>query len=61
MSKAYGLFFDLEDGQGLEKQMNKIVDGEYDYQEKNKVADDICQRYSWESLIDSYIEVYKDM
>lgn len=61
VSKAYGLFFDLEDGQGLEKQMNKIVDGEYDYQEKNKVADDICQRYSWESLIDSYIEVYKDM
>ena len=61
VSKTYGLFFDLEDGQGLEKQMKKIVDGEYDYQEKNKVADDICKKYSWESLIDNYIEVYKGM
>ena len=61
VSKEYGLFFDLDDRQGLKEQMKKIVDGEYDYQEKNKIADDICKKYSWKSLIDNYIEVYKNM
>lgn len=61
ISKEYGLFFNLEDRQSLKEQMKKIVDGEYDYQGKNIIADNICKKYSWDNLIDSYIEIYKDM
>lgn len=60
VSNEYGLFFNIEDRQGLKKQMKKIVDGEYDYQGKNMVADNICKKYSWENLIDHYIEIYKN-
>lgn len=61
VSKEYGLFFNLEDRQGLKEQMKKIVDGKYDYHGKNIIADNICKKYSWDNLIDSYIEIYKDM
>lgn len=61
VSEAYGLFFDLENRQGLKKQMEKIVNDEYDYWNKNIIADEICKKYSWENLIDKYIEVYKNM
>ena len=59
ISNNYGLFFDLNDIDGLVYQMKKIVNGEYDYMAKNEVADSIIGRFKWESVIGKYIEAYE--
>lgn len=60
VSNDYGLFFDLNDVDSLVKQMKKIVDGEYDYESRAKVADAIVERFKWENVIDKYIEAYRE-
>lgn len=59
ISRDYGLFFDLEDQQSLEAQMLAIMEGRYNAQEKNAVADRICEAFAWDHVINSYLEAYR--
>lgn len=59
ISKDYGLFFSLEDREELKEQMKKIINSDYNFQEKNQIADKVCKEYSWECLIEVYIKFYK--
>lgn len=58
ISRDYGLFFDLEDQQSLEAQMLAVMEGRYDTQEKDAVADQICADFTWDHVITSYLEAY---
>ena len=59
ISNDYGLFFDLNDIDSLANQMKKIINGEYDYEARAKVADSIVERFKWKNIINEYIDVYK--
>lgn len=59
ISNDYGLFFDLNDVDSLVKQMKKIVDGEYDYDGREKIADSIVERFKWENIVNEYIDAYR--
>lgn len=61
ISKDYGLFFDLNDTDSLVKQMKKIVDGEYDYEAKAKVADAVVERFKWDNVVLEFIEAYENI
>lgn len=61
ISGDYGLFFDLNDTESLVKQMKKIVDGEYDYEAKAKVADAVVERFKWDNVVHEFIEAYEDI
>lgn len=61
VSSGYGLFFDLSDLDSLVDQMSKIVSGDYDYAENNRMADTIINKFQWPVLIRSYIACYKNL
>lgn len=61
VSNEYGLFFDLEDIGSLVGQMKEIVNGNYDHDKRNKIADMTLEAFSWEKLADRYIEQYKEV
>lgn len=58
VSKEYGMFFSLDNIDELQMRMEQIVRCDYDYVSKNKMADLICEEYSWKNLISTYIEAY---
>ncbi len=59
ISKDYGLFFDLNDTNSLVKQIKKIVDGEYDHEVREKIADSIVERFKWDNIVNEYIDAYR--
>ena len=61
ISGDYGLFFDLNDTESLVKQMKKIVDGEYDYEVRAKVADAVVERFKWDNVVHEFIKAYEDI
>lgn len=60
VSGKYGLYFKLGDEEQLQQRMEQIVNGEVDYNLMNSLADEICEKYSWDNLISSYINIYKE-
>lgn len=58
VSADYGLYFELGNIEQLQMRMEQIVQGDYDYIEQNELADQICKKYLWSNLIQSYIEAY---
>ena len=61
ISNDYGLFFDLNDTDSLVKQMKRIVDGEYDYEGRSKIADIIVERFKWDNVVHEFIKAYEDI
>lgn len=59
VSGEYGLFFKLGDVDELEERMQDIILQRYDTDIKNRIADKSCSQYSWESVIESYMEAYR--
>ena len=59
VSGDYGLFFDIADQKSLEKQMNKLIHYKYDYDKYNAIADNILNKYTWDNVINDYIDGYK--
>lgn len=59
ISKDYGIFFDLNSITTLVDAMKIIINDEYPYVEKNKVADKICDDYKWANLVKQYRDIYK--
>ena len=58
VSADYGLYFDLGNIDHLQMRMEQIVQGDYDYITQNGLADQICKKYLWSNLIQSYIKAY---
>ena len=60
VSGNYGLYFKLGDEEQLLQRMEQIVNSQIDYDSMCSLADEICEKFSWDSVISSYIDVYKD-
>jgi len=61
ISGEYGLFFDLDNLESLVGQMKEIVQGNYDHERREKIADRVMGSFSWEKLAGRYIEQYKEV
>lgn len=55
ISRNYGLFFDLDDISTLVQQMSVIVNGEYDYDRYNALADEYIREFDWDKIAQQYI------
>lgn len=58
VSGEYGLFFDLNDLSQLKDAMKKIINRDYNYENKERMANDICQKYNWTYTIDDFWKGY---
>lgn len=58
ISRDYGMFFSLGEQSKLEDQMQIMIEGKYDYEKNNQIADRICEKFQWHNLIYNYIEAY---
>lgn len=56
ISRNYGLFFDLGDISTLVQQMTVIVNGEYDYDRYNALADEYIREFDWDRIARQYID-----
>ena len=56
ISRNYGLFFDLGDISTLVKQMTVIVNGEYDYDRYNALADEYIKEFDWDRIARQYVD-----
>lgn len=61
VSKEYGLFFYLSDIKSLITQMEIIIDLKYDIEQKEKVADEIVEKFKWKNVINDYIIAYESI
>lgn len=59
ISREYGLFFSLNDTNTLVEQMNKIVENNYDYAEKEQIATKYLKEFEWNLIIKDIYKVLK--
>lgn len=61
ISREYGEFFDLDDPQSLVTKMQMIVLNEYDYREKEKLADKYLIDFNWKKIAKQYEDYFKEV
>lgn len=61
ISKNYGLFFSLESIDSLVEQMMVIVNGKYDYEKHNRLADEYLKNFDWDDIADEYVKLYEEI
>ena len=55
ISREYGEFFDLDRPETLVQKMKLFVNGEYDYQRKNRLADQYIKDFDWKKIVEQYM------
>lgn len=59
ISRKYGVYFCLDNLQTLIDSMVAIVDGKYDANYHNKLAESYLDEFCWNKLVNNYIAVYR--
>lgn len=61
ISREYGLFFDLEEPATLVRQMQRIVQGDYDTARHNALADEYLRDFDWDRVARQYMALLDDL